>query len=128
MSVEKYANDFKLIDGNKIVRGHKTEYDLEKFMVAGLEKIKVLAMNVALTEEQADVLIDCLTDEHFAFGGDMKGFEDFVERIGSFMDYFIDRFPQTVQVTDEESIPQYAHFAPEQDKKFSMFDNDDQPF
>lgn len=103
MATEKYANDYKLTDGNKIVRGHTTEFFLEEFLVAGLEKIKALSM-IALTEEQADVLLDCMIDEHFAFGGDMKGFEDFVERIGSFMDYFTDRLPKLVQIPGQEAL------------------------
>lgn len=104
MTTEKYGNDFKLIDGNKIVRGHKTAYDLEEFLVAEIEKIKFLAIHIALSEEEADVLVDCLIDEHFAFGGDMKGFEDFVERIGSFLDYYLDRLPKSVQITDENEL------------------------
>lgn len=99
-----YFNDYSLVDGSKIIRGHKTEYNLEEFLVAGLEKIKVLAMNVALTEEQADVLLDCMIDEHFAFGGDMKGFEDMVENIGCFLDYYVDRLPQIMQITDQETV------------------------
>lgn len=118
MSAEKYLNDYKLIDGNKIIRAHTTEFILEEFLVAGLEKIKVLAMNLALTEEQADVLLDCMIDEHFAFGGDMKGFEVFVETIGSFLDYFTDRLPKSVQIPDdtipdmEESIPNLEESIP----------------
>lgn len=131
MSAEKYANDFKLIDGNKIIRGHRTEHDLEVFLVAGLEKIKVLAMNAALTEEQADVLLDCLVDEHFSFGGDMKGFEDFVERIGGFMDYFTDRLPKSVQIPDnvipdtEESIHDFEESIPNLEL---MAEAESQPF
>lgn len=104
MASEKYVNDFRLIDGNKIVRGNKTAYDLEEFLVAGLGKIKFLSMHIALTEQQADVLLDCMIDEHFAFGGDMKGFENFVERIGSFLDYYLDRLPKSAQITDEDTV------------------------
>lgn len=104
MATEKYTNDYKLIDGNRIVRGHTTEFVLEEFLVAGLEKIKVLLMHIPLTEVQADTFLDCLIDEHFAFGGDMKGFEDFVERIGCFLDYYLDRLPKSVQITDQEAL------------------------
>ena len=104
MATDKYVNDFKLIDGNKIVRGHKSEYDLEGFLVVALEKIKYLSMHFALTEEQANVLLDCMIDEHFAFGGDMKGFENFVERIGSFLDYYLDRLSESAQITDENTM------------------------
>lgn len=100
-----YEEDYSLIDGNRIIRNHKTEHVLEEFLVAGLEKIKVLAMNVALTEEQADTLLDCVIDEHFAFGGDMKGFADLIESIGNFLDYYLDRMPQTIKLPDEDTVP-----------------------
>ena len=34
----------------------------------------------------------------------MKGFEDYVERIGSFLDYFTDRLPKSVQITGQEAL------------------------
>ncbi len=102
MNIKKlYFNNYSLIDGNRIVQGHKTEYDLEEFLIAGLEKIKYLSMHIALTEEQADTLLDCMVDEHFTFGGDMKGFEDMVEGIGHFLDYYLSRLPKTIQISAE---------------------------
>lgn len=125
MTTEKFANDCKLVDGNKIVRGHKTEYVLEPFLVAELEKIKFLSMHIALSEEQADVLLDCLIDEHFAFGGDMKGFEDFVENIGFFMDYYLERLAYRTQATDKESAPEKDNL---NENKYPLFDDGDLPF
>ena len=104
MAAEKYTNDFKLVDGNRIIQGHSTAFNLEEFLVEGLEKVKYISMHIALTEEQADVLLDCMIDEHFAFGGDMKGFEDFIERIGCFLDYYLDRLPKSVQITGQDSV------------------------
>lgn len=123
--MEKFAYDYQLIDGDKIVRGHKTEYVLEPFLVAELEKIKFLSMHISLSEEQADVLLDCLADEHFAFGGDMKGFEDFVENIGFFMDYYLERLAYKVQATDKENAPEKDNL---NENKYPLFNDGDLPF
>lgn len=104
MEKEKYSYDLKLIDGNRVVRGHKTEFTLGEFAVRELEKIKVLSTYIALDVQKADTLLDCLVDEFLSSGGDMRGLEEKLEDIGHFLEYLIDRLPQTVQVTDMESI------------------------
>ncbi|MEY8413594.1 hypothetical protein AALB51_20460 [Lachnospiraceae bacterium 62-26] len=108
MATEKYVNDLKLIDGNRVVRGHKTEFTIGEFAVRELEKIKVLSMHIALDVQKADTLLDCLVDELLSSGNDMREFEDKLEDIGHFLEYLIDRLPETVQDTDMKRLPDDA--------------------
>lgn len=125
MSTKKiYFYDYKLIDGKRIIKGNKTEIVLKSFAVNQIQKIKAILMHIALTEQQADTFVDCVIDDHFAFNGDMKEFEDKLECIGHFLDYYLDRLPKSVQITDETE--------PEKEKsnknKFSLYDDEDLPF
>lgn len=100
-----FDNDYSLIDGNRVVKNHRTELVLGEFAVGQLEKIKVLSMHIALAEEQADALLDCLVNEFLSCGGDIQRLEAGLEDIGHFLDYYLTRLPRSVKITDEDTVP-----------------------
>ena len=96
------SDNLRLIDGNRIIRGHKTEYTLAGYVVDELQSIRDTLISLALTEEEIGNLFDCLVDEFFGLECEVDEFIDFVERIKYILKSYADKILQTKTVPSEK--------------------------
>lgn len=99
------SDNLRLIDGNRIIRGHKTEYTLAGYVVDELQSIRDTLISLALTEEAIDTLFDCVVTEFPDLECECEEFIDFVERIKCILKSYTDKILQTTPIPNEKKAP-----------------------